>query len=64
MKKFGKDLHFISWIKRDGSGTEKVKQSTIYSMDDELFRLNWLSITSKTFIASGFNSYVVKLKSK
>ena len=64
MKAFGKDLEFISWIKRDGSGTQKVKQSTIDSMDEELFRINCLSITSKTCIASGFNSFVVKLKGK
>jgi hypothetical protein len=31
-------------------------------MKDDLFELNQLSLTEGTFIASGFNSFVVKLK--
>ena len=63
-----KDLDFISWIKRDGSGTEPVPDDMLESMlnnkfskDDE-YKLNVLSLSNKTFIASGFNSFVVKLK--
>ncbi len=65
-----KDLDFISWIKRDGSGTEPVPDDMLESMlnnkfskDDE-YKLNVLSLRNKTFIASGFNSFVVKLKNK
>ena len=65
-----KDLEFISWIKRDGSGTEKVPEDMLENMlnnkfsKDDYFRLNVLSLSNKTFIASGFNSFVVKLKNK
>ena len=65
-----KDLEFISWIKRDGSGTLKVPEDMLENMlnskfaKDDYFRLNVLSLSNKTFIASGFNSFVVKLKNK
>ena len=65
-----KDLEFISWIKRDGSGTEPVPEKMIESMlnnkfsKDDKYNLNVLSLSNKTFIASGFNSFVVKLKNK
>jgi hypothetical protein len=65
-----KDLEFISWIKRDGSGTEKVPDEMLENMlnsrfcKDDKFKLNVLSLSNKTFIASGFNSFVVKLKNK
>ena len=65
-----KELEFISWIKRDGSGTEKVPEDMLENMlnnkfaKDDYFRLNVLSLSNKTFIASGFNSFVVKLKNK
>ena len=63
-----KDLEFISWIKRDGSGTEPVPYDMLESMlnnkfsKDDKYKLNVLSLSNKTFIASGFNSFVVKLK--
>lgn len=63
MEKKGKELNFISWIKRDGSGTEDVSTSDMTHLDDTTFKINCLSITNKTYIASEFNSYVVKLKS-
>lgn len=55
------ELDFIARIKADGSGTEPV---------DELFDPTWggpyhltrLSISEDTYIASGFNSFVVKIK--
>ena len=60
--KKGHQLEFISRINRDGSGTEKPKQSYIDLMQDDNFKINCLSMTEKTFIASGMSSFVVKLK--
>jgi hypothetical protein len=60
MKKKAKDLEFISWINRDGNGT---KLNNEFSKDQK-FRINILSISQKTYIASGFNSFVVRLKNK
>jgi hypothetical protein len=62
MKKLGKELEFISWIKRDGSGTEQVPEKLIKIMQKEEFDVFCLSISEDTYIASGFNSFVVKLK--
>lgn len=64
MKKFGHELEFISWINRDGSGTVVVPKDQEEWAQNELFKLNRLSISEDTWIASGFNSYVVKIKSK
>lgn len=61
-KILGRDLIFISWIRRDGSGTDKVNNKHIEVMQEEAFRMNKLSITEDTYIACGFNSFVVKLK--
>jgi len=67
MRKLAKDLIFISQIKRDGSGTKKVfkkEQKMLENakyIDDE-YELNSLSLSNKTYIASAFNSYVVKIK--
>ena len=62
MEKLGKELEFISWIKRDGSGTKMVKKKLIEIMQEDTFKVNCLSMTEKTFIASGFNSFVVRMK--
>lgn len=63
MKAKGKDLIFISWILRDGSGVEKIEsQDQVSHWMETEFELNGLSITKGTFIASEFNSYVVKKK--
>lgn len=59
-RKQGKDLIFISHIKRNGSGTTPIENST--NFEKEWFTINCLSITEGTHIASGFNSYVVKLR--
>lgn len=62
------DLIFISRIKRDGSGVDKVTEKQIKDIlenkfsSEELYKLNVLSLSEKTFLASGFNSFVVKLK--
>lgn len=63
-----KDLIFISQIKRDGSGTYPVPKDYQDAMlknkfmKDELFCVRRLSISENTYIAMGFNSFVVKLK--
>jgi hypothetical protein len=73
MKKLGKELEFISLVKRDGSGTIAVgtewnadsdypKTDDMSYLDDEEFEIRVLSITQKTYIASGFNTWVVRLK--
>ncbi len=68
MTKKAYELEFISQIKRDGSGVKKVPKSYLKSMlenkfmKDEIFKINCLSLTEKTFIASGFNSFVVRIK--
>jgi len=68
MRKKPHELIFISRIKRDGSGTKKVFKKDIKHLTENKFaanedyEINTLSMSEKTFIASGFNSYVVKLK--
>ena len=67
MKRKAKDLIFISRIIGHGrdleilSEVESEKLQDNHFIDDE-YKLNCLSISNKTYIASGFNSYVVKLK--
>lgn len=59
----GSELIFISWIKRDGSGTDYItKENDMSHLDDTTFNINCLSISNSTYIASEFNSYVVKFK--
>jgi hypothetical protein len=68
MKATAKELEFISQIKRDGSGVKKVPESYLRSMlenplmNNENFKIHCLSLNQKTFIAHGFNSFIVKLK--
>lgn len=59
-QEYGRNLEFISRIKRDGSGT--VYDDDYKHLDNIKFDLQSLSITLGTWIASGFNSYVVKIK--
>lgn len=72
-KRLGKELEFISFIKRDGSGTIPVgtewdagsnhpKTDDMSYLDNELFTITCLSISYKTYIASAFNSWVVRIK--
>ena len=56
----GKKLMFISVISRDGSGTVNIEDRDNSHLDKENFKMNCLSLSHKTFIASAFNSYVVK----
>lgn len=61
----GSDLIFISRILRDGSGVERIDdQEVMAHVENAEFTLASLSITHGTFIASEFNSYVVKKKNK
>jgi len=60
----GSDLVFISRILRDGSGVELIndQEDIQHVWGNKEFVLACLSITLETYIASEFNSYVVKLK--
>lgn len=69
----GKELEFISFVKRDGSGTILVgtpwdvnsgypKIDSIEYPDDDNFTLTRLSLSQETYIASGFNTWVVRIK--
>lgn len=62
MKKWGHELIFVSRINRDGSGTSTCNKKTIEWYQDEIFEIKTLSLSEKTYIASGFNSFVVRLK--
>lgn len=63
-----KELIVLSRINGDGNGTEKVSEKEYKQMCEnyfsakEEFILNSLSISNETYIASGFNSFVVKLR--
>lgn len=60
----GKDLIFISRISRDGKSITDISNEQILNEKHTTFKLTCLSITEKTYIASEFNSYVVKLKNQ
>jgi hypothetical protein len=63
MKLKGKDLEFISWIKRDGSGTDKIGDELIDIMQESNFEVNSLSLSFNTYVATDrMNWFVVKLK--
>jgi hypothetical protein len=68
MYKKAKDLEFISQIKRDGSGVTKVtKRDLKFMLENDLMKhdkylIRCLSMSENTYIAMGFNSFVVKLK--
>jgi hypothetical protein len=69
MKKYARELEFISQINRDGSGVSKVPDDYLKAMlenplmKDDWYELHCLSLTNGTYIAIGFNSFVVRLKS-
>ena len=68
MKAKPADLIFISQINRDGSGVKPVPESYIDAMNtnplmkDEKYKLHRLSLTEDTWLALGFNSFVVRMK--
>ena len=57
----GSELVFLSIIALDGSKITPVKNSTPLEKDYN-YTLTCLSITNKLWIASGFFTYIVKLK--
>jgi hypothetical protein len=70
MKAIPSELEFISQINRDGSGVTPVSEEYLKAMltnslmNTQKYKLYRLSITEKTYIACGFNSFVVRLKSE
>jgi hypothetical protein len=70
MKRKAKDLIFISQIKRDGSGVKPVSNEYLEQLENnhvaynQEYEIKHLSMTEGTYLAIGFNSYVVKLKDK
>jgi hypothetical protein len=68
MKKFARELIFISQINRDGKGVSEIPDDYLKAilenklMKDEPFKLKCLSMTEKTYIVFNFNAFVVKLK--
>ena len=59
--KLGSELIFISKINRDGKSVEVLSKNPRSELGT-VFKLTSLSISNGTFIASEFNSYIVKLK--
>lgn len=62
MRLKGSDLIFIAQIDRDGAKTSPVSEDYLEFLQKEEFEVNSLSISYGTHIASGFNSFVVKIK--
>ncbi len=60
----GSELEFICRINRDGTATEPVDSNYLKLLQNDTFTINGLSMTEKTFIASGMSCFVVKLKPK
>ena len=60
----GKDLIFISIINRDGSGIKPIIGKDLSYHDKTEFKITCLSVTLGTYIASEFNSYIVKFKNE
>jgi len=60
MKLKGNRLKFISQINRDGKGVTGVKYPMHWANTE--FNITSLSISNSTYIASEFNSFVVKIK--
>lgn len=62
------ELIFLSQVKRDGSGVDEVSEDYKKGMlenplmKDELFEIKVLSLSLNTYIASGFNTFIVKLR--
>ena len=56
----GRHLHFISRVLRDGSGVEPCDDMDY--LDNDTFTVMRLSISEDTYMAIGFNTYVVRKK--
>jgi hypothetical protein len=59
--KKGSELIFISKINRDGLSVDVLHKAPKSELGT-VFKLTSLSLSKETFIASSFNSYIVKLK--
>lgn len=59
--KLGSKLLFISRINRDGKSVDILSKAPKSELQT-VFKLTSLSLSNETFIASEFNSYVVKIK--
>lgn len=57
----GSDLIFLKRISGDGEELIKINNGD-HSFDTDNYKLTNLSISQGTYIAHGFNSYIVKLK--
>ena len=64
MKKLGEDLIFISRIDGNGHINYPCRIERDKIRDSKKFEINCLSLSNRTFIASGFESYVVRLRKK
>ena len=70
MDRKGNQLEFISLINRDGKGVsiageespDGIENKDLSHLQNDRFDLHPLSLTKETFIAYGFNVYVVKIK--
>jgi hypothetical protein len=63
MKIKGSKLEFISWIKRDGSGTEPIPELTLRNLQNRELDAYSLSISEGTYIVTDkFNYFVAKVK--
>ena len=62
MKYRGNQLIFISQIKRDGSGVEEISADYLKLLQKEEFKVIILSMSQHTYIAHGFNSFVVRIR--
>ena len=60
----GKRLEFIARINRDGSGVTSMAGKDTNIIEREVYSLQCLSITHGTWIASHFNSYVVRIRDR
>ena len=63
MKKLkGSQLEFISLINRDGKGITDVRDLDMGCYYYDNFTINSLSMTEGTYIASGFITFIVRIK--
>ena len=59
--KLGSELIFISKINRDGKSVEILPKAPKSELQT-VFKITHLSLSHETFIASEFNTYIVKIK--
>ena len=60
----GKDLEFISCVKKSGKGVFLMNDVDMSIHDDTEFRIIPLSITEKTYFATWLNTYIVRFKNE